>query len=68
MRSPDVNALGQPIGPALPLWVPPTLPPRDLMPGRYCRLEPIDERFAAELHAANSQDTDGWNWTYLGNM
>jgi RimJ/RimL family protein N-acetyltransferase len=25
MRSPDVNALGQPIGAALPLWVPPTL-------------------------------------------
>jgi RimJ/RimL family protein N-acetyltransferase len=65
MRSPDVNALGQPIGAALPLWVPPSLPPRELMPGRYCRLEPIDERFAADLHSANSRDPDGWNWTYL---
>src|SRR6266853_1503922 len=65
MRSPDVNALGQPIGAALPLWIPPTLPPRDLMQGRYCRLEPIDQRFAADLHAANLRDMEGWNWTYL---
>jgi RimJ/RimL family protein N-acetyltransferase len=60
-----VNALGQPIGAALPAWTPPTLPPRDPMPGRYVRVEPIDERFAADLHAANSQDADGRTWTYL---
>jgi RimJ/RimL family protein N-acetyltransferase len=65
MRSPDVNALGQPIGTALPSWTPPTLPPREPMPGRYCLVEPIDERVAADLHAANSRDADGRNWTYL---
>lgn len=35
------------------------------MQGRYCRLEPIDERFAADLHAANTRDADGRTWTYL---
>jgi len=65
MRSTDVNTLGQPLGAALPAWAPPRLPPRDPMAGRYARVEPIDERFAAELHAANSQDADGRTWTYL---
>ena len=35
------------------------------MQGRYCRVEPIDERFAADLHAANLRDADGRTWTYL---
>jgi RimJ/RimL family protein N-acetyltransferase len=62
----DVNALGQPISPALTGWTPPGLPPRQPMQGHYCRIEPIDdERFAADLHAANLRDTDGRNWTYL---
>jgi RimJ/RimL family protein N-acetyltransferase len=63
--STDVNALGQPIGEAVPAWVPPPLPPREAMQGRYCRVEPIDERFAADLHAANVRDADGRTWTYL---
>ena len=60
-----VNALGQPIGAALPGWIPPPLPSRDPMDGRYVRVEPVDERFAADLHAANLHDVDGRNWTYL---
>jgi RimJ/RimL family protein N-acetyltransferase len=64
-RSPAVNSLGQPIGAELPAWTPPSLPSREPIQGRYCRLEPIDERFAADLHAANSEDADGRTWTYL---
>ena len=60
-----VNALGQPIGAALPGWIPPPPPPRDPIDGRYVRVEPVDERFAADLHAANLHDVDGRNWTYL---
>jgi len=59
------NALGQPVGVTLPGWSPPPAPPRTPMAGRYCRLEPIDERFAADLSAAASQDGDGRTWTYL---
>jgi RimJ/RimL family protein N-acetyltransferase len=60
-----VNALGQPIGPALPGWTPPPAPPREPMIGRYVRVEPIDERFAADLHDAAALDRDGRMWTYL---
>jgi len=35
------------------------------MAGRYCRLEPIDERFAPELYSAAAHDVDGGTWTYL---
>ena len=35
------------------------------MVGQYCRVEPIDERFASDLHAAARHDRDGWTWTYL---
>jgi RimJ/RimL family protein N-acetyltransferase len=63
---PEHNHLGQPIGFALPDWKPPPLPPRVPMVGRLCRVEPLDpDRHAAELHAANSLDTEGRMWTYL---
>jgi hypothetical protein len=65
MSSTTVNALGQPIGFPLPHWQPPAAPPRTPMAGRYCRLEPIDERFAGDLYAAASEDADGRTWTYL---
>lgn len=36
------------------------------MPGRYCRVEPIDpERHASELYEANALDPDSRNFTYL---
>jgi RimJ/RimL family protein N-acetyltransferase len=60
-----LNALGQSVGLALPGWRPPAAPPRTAMAGRYCRLEPIDERFAGDLQAAASDDPDGRTWTYL---
>jgi RimJ/RimL family protein N-acetyltransferase len=61
-----VNHLGQPIGFPLPGWSARARPPRTPMEGRLCRLEPIDvERHAADLHAANLQDKEGRNWTYL---
>lgn len=61
-----LNSLGQPIGRHLPDWEPPPRPPREPMAGRFSRLEPLDpERHAADLHAANAEDTDGRSWTYM---
>jgi len=61
-----LNEHGQPIGFALPGWMPPRVPPREPMMGRLCRLEPIDPaRHAAELFEANARDAKGAMWTYL---
>lgn len=65
MPTPQPNALGQLIGFAVPGWVPPLRPGREPMEGRYCRIEPIHERHASDLHAANVHDARGQNWTYL---
>jgi RimJ/RimL family protein N-acetyltransferase len=55
-----------PIGPPLPGWSARLLPPRTAMEGRFCRVEPLDpDRHAAYLFAANSDDIEGRNWTYL---
>src|SRR3546814_6139167 len=44
------NELGQPIGAPLPGWTPRPRPPRSVMEGRFCRLEPLDpDRHAADL-------------------
>jgi RimJ/RimL family protein N-acetyltransferase len=60
------NELGQPIGAPLPGWSPRPLPPRTSIEGRFCRVEPLDpDRHAADLFAANSEDVEGRNWTYL---
>ena len=60
------NSLGQPVGLPVPNWSLPRLPVRELVEGRYCRLEPLDPlRHAQELFQANSLDKDGRNWTYL---
>src|SRR4051794_2398159 len=62
----DQNHLGQPIGFALPNWVPPPYPPYESLAGRYCQVEPLDPaRHAADLYAANALDTDQRMWTYL---
>ena len=61
-----VNQLDQPIGFPLPGWSARPRPPRTAMEGRLCRVEPVDvERHAADLHAANLEDKEGRNWTYL---
>ncbi len=65
MTTPHTNALGQPIGWPLPEWTPPPRPPRAAIDGRFCRVEPMEERFSADLHAANILDVDGSSWTYL---
>src|SRR5437762_2576927 len=65
-HEPALNTLGQPIGFPLPAWKPPPVPPREPMPGRFCRLEPLDiDRHAAALFEADSADADGRSWTYL---
>ena len=65
-RGSTVNHLGQCIGLPLPDWVPPSIPPREPMHGRFCRLEPLDlDRHAAALFEADAADTDGRSWTYL---
>ncbi len=62
----ETNHLDQPIGHPVPGWEPARLPAREPLEGRFCRLEPLDpERHAAGLHAANSLDAEGGNWTYL---
>ena len=61
-----VNELGQEIGFAVPGWTPRPLPPREVMQGRYVRLEPVDDAaHAADLFAAFSLDKDNRIWTYL---
>jgi len=61
-----LNSMEQPIGIALPGWVPPVAPPPEVMEGRYCRLEPLDPaRHAEALYRANAEDPSGRRWTYL---
>jgi len=61
------NHLGQPIGFAVPDWVPAELPPRTPMAGRWCRVGPLDvARHGAELFAAYAEDREGRVWTYMG--
>ena len=61
-----INSLNQPVGLPLNNWKPPGLPPREVIGGRFCRLEPISPTaHAADLFAANSLDVQGRNWTYL---
>ena len=60
------NIHGQPIGPQVEGWRERKRPERMPMPGRYCRLEPVDvARHAAELFEAYMQAPDGRDWTYL---
>lgn len=61
-----LNELGQPIGFALPGWMPPPRPPHQPLAGRYCRVEPLDPaRHPADLHTANMLDPGGQAFTYL---
>ena len=61
-----VDALGLPIGPALPAWQPPARPPQHPLPGRFGSVEPLDvARHARALFDANGQDREQRMWTYL---
>lgn len=60
------NPLGQPVGFPLLDWTAPPRPPRAILTGRYCRVEPLDPgRHPAELHVANGLDPSGRAFTYL---
>ena len=61
----DINALGQPVGLPVANWTPPPLPTPGRLEGRTCCLERLEVAHAQDLHAANSLDVDGKNWTYL---
>lgn len=61
-----LNALGQPVGPALPGFMPRPRPQRLVHEGRFVRLEPVEPaRHAASFFAAQALDAAGANWTYL---
>lgn len=60
-----VNEFGQPIGPALPGWSPPPLPPRQPLTGRYCRLDPLEPATHADDLFPAFAAGDGREWTYL---
>ncbi len=60
------NHLGQPIGFAVPDWVPARPPPRTPIVGRWCRVEPLDvARHADDLFVAYGEDRERRIWTYL---
>lgn len=60
------NDFGQPVGFPVTDWTVPPLPPRTVLNGRFCRLEPLGpDRHAEQLHAANSLEADGRGWTYV---
>lgn len=64
--TPQTNALGQLLDRPVPDWQAPSPPPREVMQGRWCRLEPLDaERHARPLYEAFALDAEGRNWTYL---
>ena len=48
----------------LSAWIPPQLPPRTVIKGRYVALEPLAREHAAGLFEAFSED-DGAMWDYL---
>lgn len=62
----ELNSLGQPVGSPLPNWCPPVRPGREVLSGRFCRLEPLDaERHAEALFTAYAAEPTGSLWTYL---
>lgn len=60
------NDLGQPIGFPMPDWQPCDPPPRSIMTGQFCRVEPLDVgKHATDLFEANRLDRENRIWTYL---
>ena len=60
-----LNAFGQTIGDPVPGWAVRPLPPRTVMEGRFCRIEPLDAaRHAPELCDAFALASPA-SWTYL---
>lgn len=64
--SEHTNEFGLPIGAPVQNWTPRPRPPRTVMTGQYCRVEPLNpDLHAADLFAANNAGADARNWTYL---
>ncbi len=60
------NGFDQPVGPAVPDWVPRERPLREPMQGRTCCLEPLDLGAHADaLYRAFAEAPDTRDWTYL---
>jgi RimJ/RimL family protein N-acetyltransferase len=61
-----INEFGQPIGPELAGWTPPSMPGSEPFEGRFVRLESMSaDRHAEALWRANAQAPDERSWTYL---
>lgn len=61
-----MNEYDQPVGEPVPGWTPRLRPPRTVMEGRFCRIEPLDPaRHAQDLFDAYQLAPDDRNWTYL---
>ena len=61
-----LNAFDQPIGPDVQDWTPRQRPPRLVLQGRTCRLEPLNvEAHGDSLYDAYCAQTDASDWTYL---
>ena len=64
--SAPLDPLNPPLGEIVADWTEPPFPTREVMQGRYCRLEPLGPKIhAKELFAANALDAQGANWTYM---
>ena len=62
----EPNELGQPVGQVVEDWSARPLPNRQMMSGRFCRVEPLDpSRHAQDLFEGHQLDSEGANWTYL---
>ena len=62
----DSTHLEQPVGTTIESWTHPPAPAREVLEGRFCRLEPLDvASHSRSLFAANQQDERDINWTYL---
>lgn len=58
--------MNQPIGPLIENWKIPCHPPKSILKGKYCYVEPINlERHAQNLFDANALDSQGLCWTHL---
>lgn len=63
---PETNHFGQTVGDRLPHWNGVQPLPRSVLPGQYCRLEPLDARtHTHDLLQAYAQAEDDSSWTWL---
>ena len=66
LMSGRTNQYGQSIGDPVPGFSERRPPSRNVLSGRYCRLEPVDvERHANDLYASYIEAPDDRDWTYL---